>query len=326
MKGQAQLINLLADGKFHSGEAIAKVFGVSRAAVWKKLSKLKAELGLEISAVRGRGYALRVPLNLLSEQKMIEGLSADAKVLLNKMEVHQQILSTNANLMQQAATGEPSGIVCLAEQQSAGRGRLGRQWVSPYGSNLYLSILWRFMLAPADLGGLSLAAGVGVIRSLQEFGVNDISLKWPNDVLYQNKKLAGLLLEMSGEQGGPSHVVLGLGLNVSMSETQGEDIDQPWVGLSAISNDIQVDRNELASSLVSHLFAILQQYETEGLAPLLDEWRAQDHFQGRSVRITIGNRSVDGVHRGVDDAGALLVEVDGKIETYHGGEVSLRSR
>ncbi len=326
MTGQTQLINLLADGQFHSGEEIAKVFGVSRAAVWKKLTKLKAELGLEVDAVRGKGYALSNPIELLSEKQLSAGLTDETKACLSKLEVHQQIASTNAHLMQQANSSGATGVVCLAEQQSEGRGRLGKRWVSPYGSNLYLSILWHFQLAPADLGGLSLAAGVGVVRSLQELGVADISLKWPNDVLYQEQKLAGLLLEMTGEQGGPSHTVLGLGVNVSMSEKQGEAIDQPWVSLNDISANLPIKRNQLAASLVNNLFTVLKKYESDGLAPLLDEWRSLDHFQGRDVRIIVGDRSVDGVHQGVDDTGALLVKVDGETRTYHGGEVSLRSR
>lgn len=325
MKNQSQLINLLADGKFHSGEEIAKMFGVSRAAVWKKLSKLKIELGLDLTAIRGRGYALKEPLDLLKEKEIMSALTYNTQRQLTSIELFQQIESTNAHLMQLVGKNNCTGTICLAEQQIAGRGRLGRTWVSPFGANVYMSVLWRFSLAPADLGGLSLAAGVGVVRCLKELGADGIQLKWPNDILFQEKKLAGLLLEMTGEQGGPSDVVLGVGLNANMTTSQGSEIDQPWVTLKEIGRNFDISRNQLTSSLINHIFGILREYETTGLSTLIEEWRSLDAFHQLPVRISIGNRSVDGVQEGIDESGALLVRVDGELQTFHGGEVSLRA-
>ena len=217
-----------------------------------------------------------------------------------------------------------SGHVCLAEQQTSGRGRRGRPWVSPYGSNIYFSILWKFAMGPAQLGGLSLAAGLAVVRSLESVGVSDVGLKWPNDIYWRGRKLAGLLLEVTGEAEGPSSVVLGVGINTGMTKKQGESIDQPWVSLHEITGGNIISRNRLAGLVLDNLIQTLVDFEAEGLQPLLEEWHRYDLYYDQPVRVHMGKRSIDGVHRGIDSAGALLLEHEGEINPYYGGEVSLR--
>jgi BirA family biotin operon repressor/biotin-[acetyl-CoA-carboxylase] ligase len=320
-----QIIRHLADGKFHSGEELASRFEISRAAIWKHLSHIRDEMGMEVFAVKGRGYRLADGIEFL-DGVLIESLICDeSRSLLSSLQVHERISSTNDHLMGEDAASFASGTVCFAEQQTNGRGRRGREWVSPYGSNLYLSILWNYPLAPADLSGLSLAAGIAVARSLEVFGIQGVGLKWPNDLLWENRKLAGLLLEVSGEYSGPSRVVLGLGLNTRLHEHQGAEIDQPWVDLQSLPGGDNVGRNELAARIVSNLLKTLYRFETQGLTPDIEQWQRLDLYHDKPIVLQMGSRRIEGVHRGIDRSGALLLETDGVIKPFHGGEVSLRS-
>jgi BirA family biotin operon repressor/biotin-[acetyl-CoA-carboxylase] ligase len=264
------------------------------------------------------------PLELLQQDNIFALLPSETRSALNGLEIHDIINSTNEYLMLQAADGGSSGQVCLAERQTAGRGRRGRDWISPYGSNIYLSVLWRFSLAPIELSGLSLAAGLATVRALNRLGVTEVGLKWPNDVLWQEQKLAGLLLEVTGESGGPSQVVLGLGLNTHMSNQQGESIDQPWVDLTRIPGGKKVRRNQLAAELIHQLVKALQQFESVGLPPLLEEWQQKDLYHNKMIALQMGNRTIVGKHVGIDKNGALLLLHAGETNAHYAGEVSLR--
>ncbi len=324
MPTRYQLIRCLADGKFHSGEQLAQQLGLSRAAVWKQIKGLREQWGMEIHAVTGRGYRLARPLELLQQERILALLSPETRASLSGLEIHDSIGSTSQQLMQQAAAGAPSGQVCLAERQTAGRGRRGRKWISPYGSNIYLSLLWQFPLAPIELSGVSLAAGLAVMRALNRLGVTEVGLKWPNDILWQERKLAGLLLEMTGESEGPSQVILGVGLNTCLSNRQGSRIDQPWVDLANVPGGQQIGRNQLAAELIHQLVNALECFERERLAPLLDEWQQQDLYYNKTVALRMGNQTIVGKHVGIDKNGALLLSQAGEEKAYFAGEVSLR--
>ncbi len=320
-----RLIQALADGRFHSGEVLARNLGISRAAVWKHLQGLREKLEVDIQAVSGRGYRIAHPLELLEQGEIMAALSETVRDRIPDFVLHHQIDSTNSWLLEESTRQAPSGTVCLAEQQTAGRGRRGRSWISPFGSNVYLSILWRYRLAPVQLSGLSLAAGLAVVRALEQLGIQGIGLKWPNDVLADGCKLAGLLLEVVGEADGPSRVVVGVGVNVRMSAQQGAGIDQPWTDLSSMSGARTCSRNRLAALLIEHLVAMLNAFETQGLAPLLEEWNRYDLLRGQTVKLSTGDRSIEGTHLGVDSQGALLLAQGDRTRAYHAGEVSLRS-
>jgi BirA family biotin operon repressor/biotin-[acetyl-CoA-carboxylase] ligase len=324
MELRHRIIHLLADGRFHSGEELARVYGISRAAVWKHIQILKGWLQMDIHSVRGRGYRLERALELLAEEEILAAMTAEGRSRLQQLELHHDIDSTNGYLLERSLDGGASGHACLAERQSAGRGRRGRRWVSPYGSSIYLSILWRFPVGPAQLGGLSLAAGLTVARCLADLGFEGIGLKWPNDVLCNGRKLAGLLLEVAGEAEGPSRVVLGLGLNVALGEREGKEIDQPWIDLKRLAADRELSRNRLAGQLLSNLLDTLARYQQEGLDPWVGDWPHFDLYHGKPVTLTMGERKIEGIHRGIDSSGALLLEHQGEITSYHGGEVSLR--
>jgi BirA family biotin operon repressor/biotin-[acetyl-CoA-carboxylase] ligase len=323
MDHRSHILSRLADGRFHSGEDLARACGISRAAVWKHVKLLRESYGLEVFSVRGKGHRLGKPLELLDPEQICAAFSEQTRSRLAQLEILQQLGSTNSHLMQRALEGAPSGSACLAEQQTAGRGRRGREWISPFGRNIYLSLLWRFPKGPAELSGLSLAAGLAVVQSLEQLGVQGVKLKWPNDILWDGRKLAGLLLEVAGEAEGPSRVVLGVGLNIRLAPEYGEMIDQPWVDLSQIPAGEEISRNRLAARLLDNLLETLERFEQEGLKPLIAAWQRYDIYHGQPISLQVGGKLIQGIHRGINGEGALLLEQGEKLKAFHGGEVSL---
>lgn len=318
------IIRILSDGRFHSGEEMARTCGITRAAIWKHIKKIQELLDMEIFSVRGKGYRLTQPLELLDREKILAAMSRQSLDLLQQLEIHQSIESTNACLLNRDASAKASGQVCLAEQQTAGRGRRGRQWISPFGNNIYFSLLWEFSMGPAQLSGLSLVAGLSVVRSLESVGVGEVGMKWPNDIYWRKRKLAGLLLEVTGESEGPGSVVLGIGINTGMSALQGESIGQPWVSLREITGGNNISRNRLTGLVLGNLMQTMAEFEQRGLQPLLQEWQRYDIYHDCPVTVHMGKKSINGIYRGIDHTGAMLLEHEGEISPFHGGEVSLR--
>ena len=289
--------------------------------------KQLSESGIDCHAVSGKGYRLPFAVDLLSDGEVLQSLSDGAKGLVRHLEVHFEIGSTNEYLMKKAHNDPSvSGYVCFAEQQSTGRGRRGRHWVSPFGGNIYVSVLWQFAMGPAALTGLSLALGVAVVNSLNKIGIMDVGLKWPNDVIWrEGKKLAGILLEMVGEASGPCRVVAGLGLNVRMPDLYDSQIDQPWTDITSILEK-PISRNYLAGVLLQHIVLAMDKYGKEGLAGFLPEWKRLDILTGKRVVLHLPQNSVSGVAEGVDDMGALQIRLDnGELKKFTSGEISVRS-
>ncbi len=318
----SNLISLLADGAFHSGECLGKTLGVSRAAIWKLIKSLEAK-GLEVDAVSGRGYRLTKALELLDAEKILGQLDSASRALLYRLEVLQAVDSTNAYLVEKAVNGSPGGFACVAEYQQSGRGRRGRQWLSPYGSNIYLSLLWRFQEGAGRLGGLSLAVAVAVMRALQDCGLQTAGLKWPNDILANNKKLAGILLEVAGESNGPCYAVIGLGINVDMPDCVKSVIDQPLTDLRSCG--VTEGRNVVTGMILHHVLLAIPQYLQRGLDAFREEWRKWDLMTNQSVVVLQGEDRHYGVARGIDERGLLLLEDEQGIHSFSSGEVSLRS-
>ena len=319
------LLGVLADGAWHSGEALARRFGVSRAAVWKRLQQLEALPGVEVERVSGRGYRLREPLELLDERLIREQLHPGVAERLHALELVAQTDSTNSHVRRHLPPSLHAGSAVFAEHQTAGRGRRGRRWVSVFGRNLYLSLAWRFDLPLSALAGLSLVAGVALARVLEQAGLEGHCLKWPNDLLVGGRKLAGILVEASGEAAGPCVAVIGVGVNLHLEEANAGEIDQPWTDLRAHLPD-PPGRNRLAGSLLDELARSCVLYQQEGLVPFLDAWRARDGFRGKAVELHTANGRFSGVCHGVDEGGGLLLEQDGELRLFHAGEVSLRGR
>jgi BirA family biotin operon repressor/biotin-[acetyl-CoA-carboxylase] ligase len=317
------LLPLLADGEFRSGQDLADALGVSRTAVWKQLKKL-GELGLQIESVKGRGYRIPGGIELLDDAKIRSSLRPEAARLLSALEILETVGSTNAEAMQRAEQGAAAGLVCTAEQQTAGRGRRGRQWVSPFASNLYLSLMWEFHQGAAALEGLSLAVGVAVARALGACGIGPVQLKWPNDVLFAGSKLGGILLEMTGDAAGACQVVVGVGLNVCMPQASAAAIDQAWTDIETITGGTHPGRNVLLAAMLNELLPLVAGFESQGFARWRQDWQALDAFSGARVVLNTGGAQVAGVARGVDERGALQLETTTGVQSVYGGEISMR--
>ena len=309
------LLKLLKDGRFHSGQALGAALGISRSAVWKQLQRLEADLNLSIHKVRGRGYQLAAPLELLERDQL-----ADSPY---PVFIHESLDSTNAEALREISGGVQAPFVILAEQQSAGRGRRGRKWISPFAENIYYSLVLRIDGGMRQLEGLSLIVGLAVLSSLREFGSRDAGLKWPNDVLVGNKKIAGILLELVGDPADVCHVVIGIGINVNMMVAS--DVDQSWTSVRLEAGQA-INRNELIVALGRNLQGYLIRHEAEGFAAIQAECESNHLWQGREVTLIAGTHTVDGVVAGVDQQGALRLNVAGQEKVFSGGELSLRLR
>ncbi|GIX31511.1 MAG: bifunctional ligase/repressor BirA [Porticoccaceae bacterium] len=312
-----RLLELLADGHLHSGAALAANLGVSRTAVWKGVTALRA-LGVEVQAEGGKGYRIPGGLELLDAERIRRLLPASAAALLAGLEVLEEVDSTNRYLADLAERAHARSV--LAERQTRGRGRRGRSWVSPFGRNLYLSVGWRWEGGIAALEGLSPAVALAVRRALG--GDPRLAVKWPNDVLLDGRKVAGILSEIHGDPVGPCLLVVGIGVNLGMGES-GAAIDQPWADLTELGRQ---GRNATAAALLAELLPLLDRFPRSGFEPFREEWNRLDLCRDRPVRVHLAGNPVDGVARGVGPTGALLVETGGVLRSFQGGEISVRAR
>lgn len=320
---RARLLAALADGHFHSGQSLADQAGISRTAIWKHIRSLR-DRGLDIFAVSGRGYRLAEPLDLLAADVIEAQLEAAVAAQVRGLTIAIEMPSTNQYLLEQVPADQAHGRICLAEYQSAGRGRHGNSWLSPLGAGLYLSIGWRVDGLAEPLTGLSLAAGVAAVRALGRCGIEGVRLKWPNDLVWQGQKLGGILLEVRGEITGSCLWVLGIGLNVRLPEQLRAAIDQPVIDLATLA-PVLPSRSEVAAALVNELVNCLGSYPRTGFRPYINDWQRFDCMSGRQVTLSSGRQTIRGQMIGVDQAGALLLSVDGSIQRYASGELSLRA-
>lgn len=310
-----KLISLLADGEFHSSEQCSKFLGMSRAAISKYIQTVRY-WGVDVFTLPSQGYCLRTPLQLLDEAKILAHLPA------GRLAVLPVINSTNQYLVERIGTLQ-SGDACVAEYQVRGRGRRGRQWVSTFGNNLYLSIYWRLEQRLEMAIGLSLMVGVVMAEVLRRLGVEGVRVKWPNDLYLDDRKLAGILVEIFGKTGDADHVIIGAGINLKkMREPVAGMISQDWINLQ--EKGIAIDRNAMAAELTDVLRQALQQFERDGFTPFIDRWKMLDNFFNRPVKLLIGEQEMQGIERGINEQGALLLEQEGKIYAYLDGEISLR--
>lgn len=314
---RGNLLSILADNRFHSGETLGALLGISRAAISNHI-KVLSSLGLDIFSVTGKGYCLAEPLTLLSVDKINDQLGSSHTA---EIEVLNVIGSTNQYLKDKSMDLN-SGHTCLAEAQTAGRGRHGRKWVSPYAASLYLSMHWSFAGGYSVLSGLSLAVGVAIVDALNRCGVQGIQVKWPNDIYAQGKKLAGVLIEVEGQIGNGCQALIGIGLNVALPKNI-EEIGQPWIDLAKLS-DPPIDRNLLAGTLIGELTRSLTLFENSGLEAFISKWRALDVYANQAVKLIIGQQTLCGISRGIDASGAILLETEQGVKAYHGGEISVR--
>ena len=314
-----RIVDLLSAGQFVSGAVLGDSIGVSRTAIWKHIAKLQG-WGVPIETVKGRGYRITGGMELLHESKILSGVSESGRNLVANLDVLATTDSTNDVVRIEIEKGFVQGYVCLAERQSSGRGRHGREWVSPFGRNLYMSLSWSFDRGAIALEGLSLAVGVVVARVLETFGLDNVALKWPNDILLDGQKVGGVLLEMMGDPIGDCQVIVGVGLNLGMAKDVA--IDQPWADLD---NYAKISRNDLVCTLLSELLPLLASYSELGFAAYRDSWGRLDAHRNSPIKLITPRMIVRGLGRGVTATGAIRIEVDGVVQSYTGGEISLRS-
>jgi BirA family transcriptional regulator, biotin operon repressor / biotin---[acetyl-CoA-carboxylase] ligase len=321
----SSLLMRLADGRPHSGGSLARELGVSRAAVCRGIGRLR-EQGVDIQALAGRGYGLPTPVELLDARHIRAALRDEREPTLRSLEVLFEVDSTNTRLLELPPPPQGRADVCMSELQHAGRGRRGRRWIAPFGAGIAMSLGWAFRDAARAKPALSLAAGVAIARALGRAGARDIRLKWPNDVWFNDRKVGGVLLELRAEQGGLAHVVIGVGLNVSLSAAARREIEATGVRVAAVADGCpqSVSRNGLAGALLDELLSMLGQFEREGFAPFHDAWIGLDALRDRRARVFAGEGAISGTARGVDADGALLLESGGRLHRFVSGEVSLR--
>lgn len=319
------ILAVLADGKFHSGEALAQRFGVTRATIYNAIQAAQA-LGITIFSVRGRGYRLPNPVTLLDAPAILEACGEYASWF--HLQVLTQVDSTNRYLMQESARGVAHGTCVVAQIQTAGRGRRGRSWLSQLGGSLTFSLLWRFQCGAAGLSGLSLVIGLALVRALHEAGYPDVQLKWPNDLLVRHEgqwhKLGGILIELQGDMEGPSAAVIGIGLNLEIEPALRAHIEQPVMGLNQLSGPA-VNPNVLLGKCLASLVLHLNQFTETGFPSFQAAWTAQHAFHQQAVNLLMANGQVIPGHViGVAEEGSLLVETAQGEQRFHAGEISLR--
>lgn len=313
------LLRLLNDGRFHSGEELGAALGVSRSAVWKYLKRLESGYGFELFRVPGKGYKLSEPLSLLGYD--------ECSVVLDRIGwqlcLRETVDSTNAEALRLLQSGKTVPFVVLAESQTGGRGRRGRAWVSPPAKNLYYTMVMKISSGPEGLSGLSLVVGLAVLRALRRAGVEHAGLKWPNDIYADGKKIAGILLELTGDPADVCHVIIGIGINVNMTSAVIE-IEQPWTSVKQ-QTGVLMDRSELTNLVSEFLHHYLGRHVQRGFSSLRDEWEANNIWQGKRCTLNSGAQPITGLMIGVDEQGALRLLVDGVGEQrFSAGELSLR--
>ena len=315
------LLRRLSDGRFHSGQALADECGLSRTSIFNALAQAES-MGLTIHAVRGRGYRMPESVEWLDGVVIANNLGTAAADY--SIHVVDSVDSTNTAVMTAALGGAADGTLFCAEHQTAGRGRRGRQWYSALGSSLTFSVLWRFDTGLQSLAGLSLVVGLAIARAVNAHSRHTARVKWPNDILVDYRKLAGILIEVQGDMHGAAFAVVGVGLNVRLNETQRDAVDQAVVDLAEMG--VTVGRNRLLADCLLELHAAIRVFRQHGFAALRGDWLALDAYAGRAVALALPDaRSVHGVACGVDETGAFLLrDAQSRLNPYSGGEISLR--
>jgi len=319
-----KIIDVLADGKFHSGEILANQFKVSRVSIWNAISEAE-QFGVEIHSVRGKGYKLTHAVELLNESSIKRAIGEQANFF--NIEVMDITTSTNSVMMQKASEGLPHASCIATNIQTAGKGRRGRKWISELGENLTFSFLWRFNQGAAMLSGLSLVVGIALIRTFKQLGINQALLKWPNDVLIFHekayKKLAGILIELQGDLDGQSLAVIGIGINLNISKKQIKKIDQPAIDLQKITEE-SMNPNNLIALIIKELARILSEFELNGFSSLKEEWAMSHAFHEKVISLTKGDgQNVIGRVIDISDEGSLILQTNQGQQNFSSGEVVL---
>ena len=329
---QRELLTCLSDGKCHSGELLGESLGISRAAVWKQIKALSV-LNIDVESVKGQGYQINNGLDLIDKVGVESFLTSEVADSIEIFDVLFSVDSTNDYVLKllsqsEKRLAEAKGIVVVAEQQTAGRGRRGRQWFSPFAGSIYLTLGWQFSQGVAAIEGLSLVVGLKVLKAIQqEYGLENLQLKWPNDILYKGEKLAGVLIEMQGDPSDICSLAIGIGVNINLPKVKKNQIDQPWIDLATIvraeKKELQ-SRNQFLAVLLNNLLPMIENFEQTGFKPYQQEWQLYDAYAGAEVCLHAGKELFIGRACGIDSSGAYGIETESGSQYFNGGEVTLR--
>ncbi|CUR53820.1 Bifunctional ligase/repressor BirA [Serratia symbiotica] len=313
-KSLLKLIVLLSDGRFYSMKYLSNLLGINQFMINKYINIIRG-WGIIVLAISNKEYSFLNPIQLLEVNRILKFLKKKQIIVLSVVD------STNQYLLDRIYRLK-LGDACISEYQKFGRGRRGRHWVSPFGTNLYLSMYWNFNCKLNSTVGLSLVVGIVIAEVLRHLGVQDIYVKWPNDLYFKNKKLAGILIELIGPISNLMHFVIGIGINLVMHHTHGKIINQDWINLQ--ESGINIDRNELVAIILNKLRSSLKHFENYGFQPFIERWNLLDRYINKSVKVLIGKKQILGISRGIDQSGALLLDQRGIIKSFMGEEISLR--
>lgn len=320
------LLNVLADGKFHTGSELGQHLNMTRAGVWKMISQLKLQVVIE--AQRHFGYRIPGGLNLLSLEKIHSYFTSPISAEIHTLHLFDSIPSTNTWLSEFLMSHSENNLAihwCFAESQTQGRGRLGRSWFSPFGYNLYVSTA-SFFEDISLIKGLSLVVAIGILRALKALGIKDnIGVKWPNDIYCQGFKLGGILIEISGEVHDKTQVIIGIGINCNMPKDIAPTITKPWTSLQYLNSNQCIDRNQLAAFLIENLTSILRQFKTQGFSVFVKEFRAHDVTLNQMVELKFANgQTLHGISQSIDDEGYFCLKTASEnVLRFASGEISL---
>ena len=315
------LLSCLLDNEYHSGSRLSAHLGVSRTAVWKGIKQLRG-LGLAIDARHGKGYRLQDEIDLLDETEITGELGQSACGC--RIDILYDTESTNKCLTECFGQPDLHNRIVLAESQHGGKGRRGRTWVSPFARGLYLSLGWHFAMAPASLNALSLASGVALVRALNGLDITGVFLKWPNDLVCADKKLGGILLEARSETAASCDVVIGIGINICLTDEIKDNLDQPVTDLAGLHQNLP-SRNRLAGRIIAEQLLMLNRIAAGRMGEYMAEWRDLDYLSGRQVELLMPGQVLQGRVRGVDDNGQLLLETSNGTEKFSSGELRVRT-
>ncbi|MFP3019406.1 MAG: bifunctional biotin--[acetyl-CoA-carboxylase] ligase/biotin operon repressor BirA [Arsenophonus sp.] len=309
-----KLIKVLSDGRIYSSEKLEELFSITQSGINKYIHLLR-KWGIEVNTITGKGYQFTRKMDLLNYEQ-IYSLVRQGNVIVKSV-----INSTNQYLLE-CIDQLSSGDVCVAEYQTIGRGRHGRYWASPFGCNLYLSLYWYLEKGAVATMGLSLVVGIAIAENLNKVNGTNIKVKWPNDLYLNGKKMAGILIEIKAKTGNAANIVIGIGINIAMSQNYENDIDQKWINLE--QNNIKIERNIIVGQIILALRHELIQFEKYGLIPFIKRWMKLDTFLDKKVKLQIGDHLELGIVKGINEYGAILLDQNGKITSYIGSEISLR--
>lgn len=318
------ILNILSDGQYHSGTSLGKKLGLTRAGVWKIINQLDS-YGIEMEAKTNLGYKIPGGLEILDKKVIGQYVNANHKNVFANTIVLDNVVSTNSYLVDHLTSSTKIPRICFAESQCDGKGRLGRSWFSPYGRNIYLSLLWQFAKVISELNGLSIVVAIAVVEALKKYGIEEnIMLKWPNDIVWHKQKLAGVLIELYGETYDVYNAVIGLGLNVHIPQKMSKKIGQPWCDIFQITKTIP-QRNKIAGLLLDKILDTLVDFQENGLNPFLKKWQKLDATYGKQVTIiTPQQQKISGIGQGISDKGEfVLKDQTNKTHIFTVGEVSL---